>query len=73
MKISDGNNEIATDYIQMVPWTTDVISFADANFKAYCAENFDTDGDGEISEDEANAVTAISASMLNVTSLIGIV
>jgi Leucine-rich repeat (LRR) protein len=70
--ISDGNNELASEYVPLVPWTTDVISFGDAAFKAYCVENFDTSGDGEISEDEAKAVTAISASMLNINSLVGI-
>ena len=72
LKISDGNNERCSEYVEMVPWTTDVISFGDSRFKAYCVENFDTDGDGEITEDEANAVTAINASMLNITSLVGI-
>lgn len=72
LSISDGNNDLTTDYIQMVPWTTDVISFADAGFKAYCVENFDTDGDGEISEDEAKVVTAIDCSLANLTSLVGI-
>lgn len=72
LSISDGNNDLTTDYIQMVPWTTDVISFADAGFKAYCVENFDTDGDGEISEDEAKGVTAIDCSLANLTSLVGI-
>lgn len=70
--ISDGNNDLTSEYIQMVPWTRDVISFADPKFKAYCVENFDTDGDGEISEDEAKAVTAIDASLLGLTSLVGI-
>lgn len=72
LSISDGNNDLTTDYIQMVPWTTDVISFADAGFKAYCVENSDTDGDGEISEDEAKGVTAIDCSLANITSLVGI-
>ena len=70
--ISDGNNELASEYVPLVPWTTDVISFGCPNFKAYCVENFDTDGDGEITEDEAKAVTDINASMLNITSLVGI-
>ncbi len=70
--ISDGNNDLTSEYIQMVPWTRDVISFADANFKAYCVENFDTDADGEISEDEAKAVTAIDCSLGGLTSLVGI-
>ena len=72
LTISDGNNELASEYVQLVPWTTDVISFGDPAFKTYCVENFDTDGDGEITEDEAKAVTAINASMLNITSLVGI-
>ena len=33
------------------------ISFADANVKALCVANWDTDGDGELSYDEAAAVT----------------
>lgn len=70
--ISDGNNELATEYIPLVPWTTDVISIPDAAFKAYLVGAFDTSGDGEISEDEALAVTDISASMLNIASLVGI-
>lgn len=70
--ISDGNNELASEYVPLVPWTTDVISFGCPNFKAWCVENFDTDGDGEITEDEAKAVTSITASMLNITSLVGI-
>lgn len=72
LSISDGNNDKVSEYIQMVPWTTDVISFADAAFKAYLVENFDTSGDGEISAEEAEAVTEISASMLNITSVAGI-
>jgi len=35
------------------------IYFADANVKALCVENWDTDGDGELSEDEAAAVTEL--------------
>lgn len=72
LSISDGNNDITTEYIQMVPWTTDVISFADANFKTYCLNHFDTNSDGEISEDEAKAVTTIDCSVANLTSLVGI-
>lgn len=35
------------------------VAFEDATFKAYCVANFDTDGDGEISKDEALEVTEI--------------
>ena len=36
-----------------------VITFADANVKAICVTNWDTNGDGELSEDEAAAVTSL--------------
>lgn len=62
--ISDGNNEIASDYINMVPWTTDVIYVPDAAFKAYLLANFDTDADGEISEDEAMDIESVDLSGL---------
>ena len=35
----------------------DVIKFADLKVKALCVANWDTDGDGELSKDEAAAVT----------------
>ena len=60
--VSDGNNELASDYINMVPWTTDIIYVPDAAFKAYLVENFDADSDGEISEDEAMDIETIDLS-----------
>lgn len=60
--VSDGNNELASDYINMIPWTTDIIYVPDAAFKAYLVENFDADSDGEISEDEAMDIEAIDLS-----------
>lgn len=38
------------------------ITFADSNFKAYCVEKFDTNGDGEISYAEAAVVNMIQCS-----------
>lgn len=38
-----------------------VITFADANVKAICVQNWDTDGDGELSEAEAAAVTDLGS------------
>ena len=35
------------------------ITFADANVKAICVANWDTNGDGELSEEEAAAVTSL--------------
>lgn len=49
-----------------------VISFADANVKAICIANWDTNGDGELSEAEAAMVTDIGSAFCNnqtITSL----
>ena len=48
------------------------IIFEDANFKAYLVANFDTDGDGEISYEEALAITMIDVDTANIESLAGI-
>ena len=50
----------------------DNIVFDDANFKAYMIKNFDTDGDGEISYEEALAITMIDVDTDNIESLAGI-
>ena len=50
----------------------DNIVFEDANFKAYMIMNFDTDGDGEISYEEALAITMIDVDTDNIESLAGI-
>jgi len=39
------------------------ITFADANMKALCVANWDTNGDGELSETEAAAVTEIGENL----------
>lgn len=56
--------------VEVVPG--DIIPFEDANFKAYCVENFDTDSDGEISLSEALIVTAIDVCTDNIYSLAGV-
>ncbi len=48
------------------------ISIPDANFRAYMVENFDKNGDGEISYEEALLVTEINVNTDNITSVIGI-
>ena len=45
------------------------ITFADANVKAICVQNWDTDGDGELSMDEAAAVTDLGTVFSNNTSI----
>ncbi|MBR5398700.1 MAG: hypothetical protein IK103_02785 [Bacteroidales bacterium] len=49
IKLKSGNFKDPSKYV----------AFEDATFKAYCVANFDTDGDGDISKDEALAVTEI--------------
>ena len=40
--------------------TPDIIEFASAKIKEICVENWDTDGDGELSKAEAAAVTSVT-------------
>ncbi|MBP3517171.1 MAG: hypothetical protein J6K31_01945 [Parabacteroides sp.] len=49
-----------------------IINIPDVNFKAYLVENFDTNKDGEISEEEASKVTFINCREKNISSLEGI-
>ena len=44
--------------LPVIAWSQN-ITFADANVKALCVTNWDTDGDGELSEAEAAAVTRL--------------
>ena len=48
------------------------VVFEDENFKAYCIENFDSDGDGEISFAEAKVVPDIIVNNQGISSLKGI-
>ena len=50
----------------------EIVNIPDANFKAYLVENFDTDGDGEISKEEAKNVTSIWCDNMGIYSLQGI-
>ena len=46
------------EIVEMDP-SSPAITFADANVKAICVANWDTNGDGELSKDEAAAVTSL--------------
>ena len=71
--ISNGVTQKASDYINMIPWTTDVIHIPDESFKSYLVKNFDANGDGEISGTEALSVTGIDVSSYNsISTLSGI-
>ena len=48
------------------------IDIADEKFKQYLIENFDTNGDGEISTEEAEAVTEMNSSGKGIESLAGL-
>ncbi len=51
-RVTDGGGQGGDD-------TGDNIIFADANVKALCVQNWDTNGDGELSKTEAAAVTSL--------------
>lgn len=48
------------------------VEFEDASFKAYCVENFDRNGDGEISMAEASLISDLCVDEKNISSLVGI-
>ncbi|WP_258100674.1 leucine-rich repeat domain-containing protein [Marinoscillum pacificum] len=48
------------------------VSIPDANLKSYLVSNFDKNGDGEIQEAEAAAVTSINASSLSIADATGL-
>ena len=48
------------------------VLFEDDNFKAYCVEKFDNNGDGEISFLEASSIESVSCSNRSISSLKGI-
>ena len=58
-RTTDGSNLSATCYITVL--NSSIISFADASVKALCVQNWDTDGDGELSIAEAAAVTDLGS------------
>jgi hypothetical protein len=54
-------NGTMTFYVGDVPSTVEVISFTDDEAKRICVTNWDTDGDGELSYEEAAAVTDLGS------------
>lgn len=67
--------QIETFYYQydaIICYVDGVVAFDDANFKAYCVANFDTDGDGELSYPEAVVIESIDVYTDNIASIKGI-
>ena len=56
---ADGTNLSASCEVKVVIDASAKIVFADANVKALCVQNWDTNGDGELGETEAAEVTSI--------------
>jgi Leucine-rich repeat (LRR) protein len=54
------------------PYVYREVEFDDENFKAYCVKEFDKDGNGEISTEEALSVELISCREMQIHSLKGV-
>lgn len=73
-KIKSGNEEQLFTIVQYGrnSANSNYVYIADANFKSYLLQNFDTDGDWRLSKDEAAAITEISCEDYDITSLDGV-
>ena len=68
---TDGSNLSASCTVTVTPGPSTIITFADANVKALCVQNWDSNGDGELCMAEAAAVTSLNgvfSSKKNITS-----
>ena len=65
-------NESLQETITIKQEAEGYVEFSDDNFKSYCVQNFDKNGDGEISFSEALIVTIIEVCTDNIVSLQGI-
>ncbi len=63
--------ETINNYEEQVSADVDnnIISFVDANVKAICVANWDENGDGELSKDEAAAVTYLGGAFYENTTI----
>ena len=64
--IVGGDRNLVANFASENP---DPITFSDANVKAVCLANWDTNGDGELSYAEAAAVTSVGTQFKNNTSI----
>ena len=65
---NDGTNLSAQCTITVEVSSSNIV-FADANVKAICIQNWDTNGNGELSESEAAAVTDLGTAFENNTTI----
>ena len=61
-------NELCDQIEALLGSQDEIIQFADANVKAICVQNWDTNADGELSTGEASAVTDLGGVFKNQTS-----
>jgi archaellum component FlaC len=61
VQMSDGNTNLYSEYITLVPQRTDIIKFADKMVEQICIKTWDTDGDGKLSFIEASNVMEIQS------------
>ena len=66
------NAELSPVYGADVPVAIDETNFPDAVFRKYVKDEFDTDGDEELSVSEMESVTTVSVTDQNITDLTGI-
>lgn len=66
-----GNRISYSDGLSIKCDSISVIEIPDANFKAYCVENYDKDGDGEISMEEAYDITYVDVEGRPIRTLAG--
>ena len=66
-----GDPDIKAECLVSVDQNT-IIDFDDANFESFCVNNYDTNGDGAVSFDEAQGVTNMVVCTDEITSLGGI-
>lgn len=72
LAVNDGEKEISSPFVELVMMRSPTILFNDPEFKAACVSKYDSDGDGEISISEGDAVTAMDMSDVSVNSAEGI-
>ena len=72
LEVTNEANTITSKYVGLKRYDMGHITIPDEVFKGYLVENFDSNGDGEVSKSEAVTVQTIDVNGMNITSLAGI-